>query len=41
MQLYNLYQDHAIKLYITPSRIIQIQIISQVKVLRALVQFRC
>ena len=28
MQLYKLYQDHAIKLYITPSRIIQLQIIN-------------
>ena len=28
MQQYNLYQDHAIKLYITPSRIIQQQIIN-------------
>ena len=28
MQLYNLYQDHAIKLYIIPSRIIQLQIIN-------------
>ena len=28
MQLYNLYQEHAIKLYITSSRIIQLQIIN-------------
>ena len=28
MQLYNLYQDNAIKLYITPSRIIQLQVIN-------------
>ena len=28
MQLYNLYQDHAIKLYIIPFRIIQLQIIN-------------
>ena len=30
MQLYNLYQDHAIKLYITPSKssMIQLQIIN-------------
>ena len=41
MQLYNLYEDHAIKLYTTPSRIIQLQIISQVKVLKTLLQFRC
>ena len=27
MHLYNLYQDHAIKLHITSSRIIQLQII--------------
>ena len=28
MQLYNLSQDHAIKPYVTPSRIIQLQIIN-------------